>query len=477
MGYRQTQTALSTLWMSNSDSWFNFLFPVFGYPWLLPLEYPIFQIIAYWLSGIEFIELETSGRLLSLIVFYLSLIPIKYILRKNIKEDLIFYFFYLTSPILLYFSSKFLIDGFVFFLSVSVLASFLLLIKNFSIRNIFIFFLFCNLCGLQKITGLMAVLTGCGVYFIFHLILLKDRNHFKEALKFSFIFAISIIIPISWVLYGDQTKEGIYLTSFLVSDALSNWNYGTLDQRLDFYNLSKVLGWRIGLLGGVFLLAVRIIFYKFYKLKDNALAISCLSCGLFGPIVFFNLYLVHDYYLISSLGFIGLGLYLIVDDSKPRFNNLTISNNSFAISVLLINLIVFSYWYMPKTNNIPLSHEDMYKTALKVKNQLDPEKVILTSGVDWDSTIPFYTQNYSIMIPSWTKNEFAPIVDGEYFDPFYVLNNIDNYLGDRELGAIIICNIRMSEGFEEEVNFIKENWKLDWKKQGLCIFGLLDKTL
>ena len=68
MGYRQTQTALSTLWMSNSDSWFNFLFPVFGYPWLLPLEYPIFQIIAYWLSGIEFIELETSGRLLSLIV-------------------------------------------------------------------------------------------------------------------------------------------------------------------------------------------------------------------------------------------------------------------------------------------------------------------------------------------------------------------------------------------------------------------------
>ena len=44
MGYRQTQTALSTLWMSNSDSWLNFIFPVFGYPWLLPLEYPIFKL-------------------------------------------------------------------------------------------------------------------------------------------------------------------------------------------------------------------------------------------------------------------------------------------------------------------------------------------------------------------------------------------------------------------------------------------------
>ena len=62
MGYRQTQTALSTLWMSNSDSWLNFIFPVFGYPWLLPLEYPIFQIISYWLSGIESIQVQTSGR-------------------------------------------------------------------------------------------------------------------------------------------------------------------------------------------------------------------------------------------------------------------------------------------------------------------------------------------------------------------------------------------------------------------------------
>ena len=83
MGYRQTQTALSTLWMSNSDSWLNFTFPVFGYPWLLPLEYPIFQIISYWLSGIEFVQLQTSGRLLSLIVFYMSLIPIRYILEKS----------------------------------------------------------------------------------------------------------------------------------------------------------------------------------------------------------------------------------------------------------------------------------------------------------------------------------------------------------------------------------------------------------
>ena len=29
MGYRQTQTALATLWMSSSESWIDFIFSVF----------------------------------------------------------------------------------------------------------------------------------------------------------------------------------------------------------------------------------------------------------------------------------------------------------------------------------------------------------------------------------------------------------------------------------------------------------------
>ncbi len=75
MGYRQTQTALSAMWMSYSDSWIDFIFPVFGYPWLLPMEYPIFQIISNLISKLEIFSIETSGRLLSLVIYYLSLIP------------------------------------------------------------------------------------------------------------------------------------------------------------------------------------------------------------------------------------------------------------------------------------------------------------------------------------------------------------------------------------------------------------------
>ena len=476
MGYRQTQTALSTMWMSYSDSWIDFIFPVFGYPWLLPMEYPIFQIISNLISKLEFFSIETSGRLLSLVIYYLSLIPIRYILKNKIRDDLLFYIFYLTSPLLLYFSSKFLIDGFVFFLSVSVFATFLMLVKNFSIRNVILFIFFCNLCGLQKITGLMAALSGCGVYFIFYLISLKDKNSFIEILKFSFVFLISIILPILWVIYSDEVKNSFYLTSFLTSDALSSWNYGNFNQRLDIYNLAKLFGWRITVLGGMFALFLRLLLFRFNKLEENTIAISCLTCGLFGPIFFFNLYLVHDYYLISSLAFIGIGLYLIPNINAPRFNNIQLPANIFIAITLFFNLVIFSYWYMPKTNNIPTSHVDMYKTALEVKKQVDSDKAILTAGVDWDSTIPFYSENYAIMLPSWQKNDFTPTVKGEYFDPLEVLSNLEDYLGNRELGAIVICKIRMSEDFEVVVNFIKQKWKIDWENQGLCSFGIIKEN-
>ena len=107
MGYRQTQTALSAMWMSYSDSWIDFIFPVFGYPWLLPMEYPIYQIISNLISKLEIFSIETSGRLLSLVVYYLSLIPIRSILKNRIRDDSLFYIFYFTSPLLLYFSNKF----------------------------------------------------------------------------------------------------------------------------------------------------------------------------------------------------------------------------------------------------------------------------------------------------------------------------------------------------------------------------------
>lgn len=471
MGFRQTQTALTALWMSSS-SLFEFITPVFGYPWSVPLEYPIYQMIVSFLSEITSLSLDNAARLISILSFYLTLIPIQYLLKQRIKNHILFYVFYLTSPILLFFSHTFLIETFAFFLAVSVLASFVFLTEKRSLQAVFLFICIAALCGLQKITGLMSSLIGCGVYSLFILYNLNKSELIKKVFLLSIIFTISIILPVAWVLYTDGLKLSSYPTSFLTSDALSNWNHGKLSQRFDLYNLAKVFGFRLALLGGMITLFTRLIFYKLKPLQSNSIAISSLCAGFFGPIVFFNLYFVHDYYMVASIGFIGLGLYLLPNTRKVRFRRGNISNPFFIFLTVIINLSIFLYWYAPRIDTIPKSHKDMYATAEIVKSQINSDEVILVVGADWDSTIPYYTKKYTIMLPSWERNDFTPMFNDEYFDPIYVLENLEYYLGNKNLGAIIICKTRTAEDYNISVNFIKNNWALNWNNIGDCYYGI-----
>ena len=84
-GYRQTQTALSTFWIPNSENWLNFITPVFGEPWSVPLEYPIYQILVSFTANYLQLTLEESARIITLLSFYLAVLPISYLMRGKIR--------------------------------------------------------------------------------------------------------------------------------------------------------------------------------------------------------------------------------------------------------------------------------------------------------------------------------------------------------------------------------------------------------
>jgi hypothetical protein len=116
----------------------------------------------------------------------------------------------------------------------------------------------------------------------------------------------------------------------------------------------------------------------------------------------------------------------------------------------------------------------MYATAQIVKTKVKLDEVILTVGVDWDSTIPYYTQRYALMLPSWERNDFTPTYNEEYFNPIRVLENIDYYLDNRDLGAIIICKTRIAEDYSIAVEYIKNNWVVNWRNVGDCSYGVIE---
>ena len=59
---RQTQTALTTFWLMQGGPIFAYETPVVGYPWSIPLEFPVYQIVVASVSGAG-IPLDAAGRI------------------------------------------------------------------------------------------------------------------------------------------------------------------------------------------------------------------------------------------------------------------------------------------------------------------------------------------------------------------------------------------------------------------------------
>jgi hypothetical protein len=72
--FRQTQTAISTYYMAKDPGmFFNYITPVLGKPWQIPMEVPIYQWIVAQQHNITSMGLDQSGKLVS-IVFWLACI-------------------------------------------------------------------------------------------------------------------------------------------------------------------------------------------------------------------------------------------------------------------------------------------------------------------------------------------------------------------------------------------------------------------
>ena len=60
--WRQTQTALTSYWMLKEGWQLAYQTPVLGYPWEIPLEFPIFQTIVAFVVWLADLPLDPTGR-------------------------------------------------------------------------------------------------------------------------------------------------------------------------------------------------------------------------------------------------------------------------------------------------------------------------------------------------------------------------------------------------------------------------------
>ncbi len=443
--FRQLQTALSAFWIVQAGWQWDYLLPLFGPPWSVPMEFPTYQIIVAQLHQVSGLPLEQSGRLIG-IVFLMATLPALYDLlaigHLSRSRRLIVLALVITSPMYLFYARAFMIETSALCFSVWFLALYRrALLKPKS-----------SIIVAAAIVGVLAALTKITTFIVFGIpavalafsTFLTARKHPSEhsvrtrsVLLSFFLAALCLGITWLWVHHGDEVKHSNPFTGFLASGELHNWNYGPLSLRFDWSFWVKFQENIAGYVLAEGAFAVALLCVPFANRRIRTIAGVALAGFISGPLIFANLYHAHDYYYSANalllVGAAGLLLASIWDDRRlPR------GTNWLALSLILIfqGYAFYRGYYSHHRNPAPPPPA----LAEIIRESVPPEGVVLIYGADWNPLLPYYFQRRTIMVPGERENETQVLED--------VLANIP----PRSISAMVVHGSRLLAKHD----FIKE---------------------
>ncbi len=470
--FRQTQTALTVLFNPNLFiDFLNYETPVLGFPWQIPFEFPLFQIVVSAFLKIFSFDISILGRLISIFFGISCLIPVKNILKIfNFKsEDLnCFYLLYFSSAIYLYWNRSFLIESTALFFSLSALYFYLKLFSNINNKSLFrkkitylsvLLFISLLLSMLVKITTafpILLLLLIDNFRLIFHDIYYsKKREHLKTVLISFFICLATSIIYYCWSEYTQSIRLENYFTSFIKDSALHEFLFGSFFQKFSISLWGKVVIFRCFYCIGI--LPFLVLTYKVFPEATAKLKIFLIYNFLLfilPLIIFTNIHIVHDYYQYSNEIYLIIFFSTIFTLSKNSNNYKfkTLGHNSLSIFVIS-SYVFFLIYYLPSSTN--------YKSVkLDIGNYINENtpdnSAIIVYGDDWSSAFSYFSKRYSITYPSWGYKNYKP------FEA--VLNDIDKHKGSKNISAIVLSknspsvDLKNTCPIKEKINF--NEWEL-----------------
>lgn len=244
------------------------------------------------------------------------------------------------------------------------------------------------------------------------------------------IFLLTIVaslIFIFWTNYTDLQKASHPIAHGLTSYGLSLWNYGDTSLLKDFNYWNWVFFTR--LFNGSFILFLIFVLTFSHQIlfsKNKLLTFSCIFLIFFPPLIFRNLYVVHDYYYFSNYLFLYIPIINCIYEITRNPHNRVI-----ALLFLVFFIISFGFsgekYISAKFSTKKLSsyeNDTQYKVGQFLKNKIKNDGPIVVYGMDWSSVIAFYSEKKALMVPKWDNLEHD------------VFNNLPKYLSNKPSAAI-----------------------------------------
>lgn len=421
--FRQTQTAISTYWMLRDGFSIQYETPVFGAPWSVPFEFPLYQGIVAAVSAAFDIPLDPAGRTVALAFFYAGLPAIWLLLRRlavQASHRWIFLALMVTSPVYIFYSRAFLIESTAFTLCAWFLYFFHVALSTPKVPPLVAAGIFAALGGLVKVTTLAVFLAAAAVFF---LAALRTRRDAWKSISLRAVAACApgVVAATWWVHFTDTVKQRNLFGALETSTALREWHYGTLEQRLSGAYWSQI-GHMLErtVLPSATLLLTLVLGLLFMRRQIGVWLIA-LAIALAGPLVFANLYFVHDYY------FYACGVFFLVLVALPLRSVLLSGTPLVARFVIVATVLVAQFAGYTEAYHTAQSRAAFVPPpiATGIKLVTAPDEILLGIGLNWSAVFPYYAERRALMIPdSQLTNESA-------------ISAAVAQLGDARIGAVV----------------------------------------
>ncbi|HEY4301516.1 MAG TPA: hypothetical protein VGM73_11620 [Candidatus Didemnitutus sp.] len=440
--FRQLQTALSTYWMIHDGWHLNYLTPLFGPPWSIPMEFPTYQMCVAFVVKVTGMSLEPAGRLVGILFFAGTLPAVHDLLalaQLPPRRRWIVLCLVITAPVYLFYARTFMIETAAVFFA----AWFLAFLRRALMTGRAGWTAAATgagvLAALTKITTFAVFCPPAAALFAWHWFGRPASNASRGRLLVSATVPVAAALAVGWwwVLHADFVKHSNPFSGFLTSTDLHAWNYGSFGLRFEagFWRHLQETVFQFVLCEGAF--AIALVAATLARPAARACAAACLAGFFAGPLVFSNLYHVHDYYYTANglllVAAAGVLLASAWDEGRlPPAFLWTALVAATALQLLSFDRGYGTYHWRPA----PPPPE----MGAIIQAGVPADGVVLIYGADWNPLLPYYAERRAVMVPGERENETA------------VLEQILSRLPPRRIAAMVTVGAK----FRARPDFIAE---------------------